>query len=64
MIQIRKYKDLHHFDHGWLKGVYHFSFADYYDLNNMGFGALRVVNDDTFQPQNGLICTHIKIWKL
>jgi quercetin 2,3-dioxygenase len=39
--------------HGWLQCNFSFSFADYYDPDNMGFGPLRVFNDDYIQPQNG-----------
>lgn len=39
--------------HGWLQCNFSFSFADYYDPSNMGFGPLRVFNDDYIQPQNG-----------
>lgn len=40
-------------DHGWLKAKHHFSFANYYDPSNMGWGALRVWNDDEVQPRTG-----------
>ncbi|MEH6937980.1 pirin family protein [Bacillus sp. JJ664] len=40
-------------DHGWLKTNYHFSFANYYDPNNMNFGDLRVLNDDVIKPNKG-----------
>lgn len=40
-------------DHGWLKTHWLFSFGNYYDPNNMGFGALRVFNDDIVMPQGG-----------
>jgi redox-sensitive bicupin YhaK (pirin superfamily) len=39
--------------HGWLDSHFHFSFAEYYNPDNMGFGALRVVNDDIVQAQTG-----------
>lgn len=35
---------------GWLDSWFHFSFAKYYNLKNMHYGVLRVVNDDTIQP--------------
>jgi quercetin 2,3-dioxygenase len=38
---------------GWLKSKFHFSFADYYNPNNMNFGVLRVLNDDLIQPNTG-----------
>ena len=34
-------------DYGWLKANYSFSFANYYNPQKMGFGALRVLNNDT-----------------
>jgi len=40
-------------DHGWLKSNFSFSFADYYDPNNLNFGAMRVLNDDFVAPQEG-----------
>jgi redox-sensitive bicupin YhaK (pirin superfamily) len=39
--------------HGWLESWFHFSFADYYNPNNINFGVLRVFNDDTVQPDAG-----------
>jgi len=42
-----------HAEHGWLSTYYSFSFADYYNSNMMGFGLLRVLNDDTIQPGEG-----------
>jgi redox-sensitive bicupin YhaK (pirin superfamily) len=38
---------------GWLNGVFHFSFAGYYNPNNINFGALRVINDDLIAPGTG-----------
>jgi quercetin 2,3-dioxygenase len=40
-------------DLGWLKSIFHFSFSDYYNPNNMEFGALRVLNDDLINPGTG-----------
>lgn len=40
-------------EHGWLKTRYSYSFANYYDPSRMGFGALRVVNDDWIAPGKG-----------
>ncbi|WLR51994.1 pirin family protein [Bacillus tianshenii] len=40
-------------DHGWLKSRFSFSFAEYFDPNNMQFGPMRVLNDDIIQPMTG-----------
>lgn len=40
-------------EHDWLSSRFSFSFADYYDPQKMGFGLLRVINDDTIQPSEG-----------
>lgn len=40
-------------NHGWLKSIFHFSFANYYNRQNMNFGVLRVLNDDLVLPHNG-----------
>jgi redox-sensitive bicupin YhaK (pirin superfamily) len=53
MIEVRRFDGLGGGDHGWLQAKHHFSFADYYDPDRMGWGALRVWNDDTIQPQGG-----------
>lgn len=40
--------------HGWLKTKYSFSFADYYDAERVGFGALKVINDDHIEGGHGI----------
>lgn len=40
-------------EHGWLHSRFSFSFADYHNRQRMGFGVLRVINDDIIEPQSG-----------
>ncbi len=53
MITVRKAADRGHAEEGWLDSHHTFSFAEYYDPGQMGWGALRVINDDTVQPGQG-----------
>lgn len=38
---------------GWLKSIFHFSFAEYFNIDNMNFGVLRVINDDLIEGNTG-----------
>jgi len=53
MIDVRKFGSLGHADHGWLDARHHFSFADYHDPGRMGWGAIRVWNDDRIAAKTG-----------
>ena len=53
MMTMRKATDRGHANHGWLDTYFTFSFADYYDPQQLGFRALRVINDDTIGPGGG-----------
>ena len=53
MIERRSFDGLGGADHGWLKARHHFSFSNYYDPKRMGWGALRVWNDDEIAPNSG-----------
>ena len=52
-VDIRRAAERGQVDLGWLKSAHTLSFADYYDPKHMGFGALRVINDDVISPAMG-----------
>ena len=57
MFELRKANERGSANFGWLNAKHTFSFGHYYDMNHMGFGSLRVINEDRVKPEGGF-ATH------
>ncbi len=53
MITLRPAAERGHANHGWLDSWHSFSFADYFDLDHVRWGPLRVINEDRVQAGRG-----------